>query len=112
MSSDESFGSTDTGSLTTPASAGDVKKGTYMLIKDYPCKVISVSKCKTGKHGSAKCTIVGLDIFTNRKVEDSLPSSANVSVPNVTKTEFLLVNILEDDYLCLLYTSPSPRDRG
>ena len=105
MSSDSSFGSTEEGSQYTPASAGDIKKGHYLLMKgdfEYPCKVVSVSHCKTGKHGSAKCSITGIDVFTGKKHEDSLPSSANVKCPVVTKTEYELINILEDNFLSLM----------
>ena len=32
-------------------------------------------------------SVVGVDIFTNKKYEDSFPSSHNVPVPFVTKKE-------------------------
>merc|ERR1712183_1220947 len=73
-------------------------KGSYMLIKGNPCKVAEVSTCKTGKHGHAKCNITGIDIFSNKKYEDSIPSSHNVDCPNVTKTEYTVVSI-DDGYM-------------
>ena len=103
MSSDESFENTVEGSLTFPTSAGSIKKGHYMLIKGTPCKIVSVSTSKTGKHGHAKSAIMGLCLFTNKKVEDSVPSSHNVDCPNVTKTEYELINILEDNFLSLMH---------
>merc|ERR1712183_1039858 len=78
MSDDEQFESADTGSLTFPFAAGSIRKGSYMLIKGNPCKVAEVSTCKTGKHGHAKCNITGIDIFSNKKYEDSIPSSHNL----------------------------------
>ena len=101
-SSGESFGSTKEGSLTFPKSAGGIRKGDYMLIKDNPCKVLSVSVSKTGKHGHAKCAITGTDIFTGKKCEDSVPSSHNVDCPNVSKTEYELVDVGEDNFLTLM----------
>ncbi len=43
---------------------------------------------KPGKHGSAKATIVGIDIFTGKKYEDSGPNSSTMQVPVVTKVEY------------------------
>merc|ERR1712226_657166 len=43
---------------------------------------------KTGKHGRAKAHIVALDIFTGKKYEDLCPTSHNVEVPFVKRTEF------------------------
>ena len=37
------------------------------MLKGYPCKVTDYSTAKPGKHGSAKATIVGTDIFTGKK---------------------------------------------
>ena len=102
MSSDNSIESTEGGSLTFPSTAGKMKKGNHMLIKGFPCKVVSVSTSKTGKHGHAKSAITGLCLFTGKKCEDSIPSSHNVDCPNVTKTEYALINILEDNFLSLM----------
>ena len=102
MSSDNSIESTEGGSLTYPSTAGKMKKGQYMLIKDTPCKVVSVSTSKTGKHGHAKSAITGICLFTGKKCEDSIPSSHNVECPNVSKTEYALINILEDNFLSLM----------
>ena len=101
MSSEGSFEKGEGGSQTFPCSAGNIKKGHYMLIKDNPCKIVSVSTSKTGKHGHAKSAITGIDIFTSKKCEDSIPSSHNVDCPNVVKTEYSLINI-DGDYLSIM----------
>ena len=103
MSSDDSsFDSTQGGSLTYPGQASNMKKGQYMILKGSPCKIVSVSISKTGKHGHAKAAITGICLFTGKKCEDSIPGSHNVDCPNVKKTEYSLINILEDDYLSLM----------
>merc|ERR1719158_2747725 len=58
------------------------------MIKGKPCKCIEVSTSKTGKHGHAKAHIVALDIFTGKKLEDLCPTSHNLDVPFVKKTEY------------------------
>lgn len=67
------------------------------MLKGFPCKVIEYSTAKPGKHGSAKATIVGLDIFTNKKYEDSWPTSANVRIPIVSKKEYEVADIDKED---------------
>mmetsp|Transcript_71432 Transcript_71432/g.170924 ORF Transcript_71432/g.170924 Transcript_71432/m.170924 type:complete len:169 (-) Transcript_71432:199-705(-) len=82
------FETADSGaSATYPMQAGEIRKGSYLMIKGKPCKCIEVSTSKTGKHGHAKAHIVALDIFTGKKYEDLCPTSHNLDVPFVKKTE-------------------------
>merc|ERR1719411_406362 len=62
------------------------------MIKGHPCKVAEISTSKTGKHGHAKAHIVALDIFTSKKYEDLCPTSHNMEVPFVKRTEYQLLN--------------------
>jgi len=83
-------------SLTYPAEAGSLRKNGHCMLKGNPCKIVEISVSKTGKHGHAKCHIVGIDIFTNKKYEDLCPSTHNMDVPNVQRTEFQLLDIDRD----------------
>merc|ERR1712083_783851 len=80
---------------------GNLKKGSFMIIKGFPCKIQEVTTSKTGKHGHAKAAITGTDIFTGKKYEDSVPTSHNVDCPNVTKTEYTLISC-EDNFVTLM----------
>jgi translation initiation factor 5A len=66
-----------------------------------PCKIVETSTSKTGKHGHAKMHIVGLDIFTGKKYEIMHPSSHNIAVPNIERSEYA-VNYIDDDGFCSL----------
>jgi len=115
MSDDEHhdvhFESTDSGaSKTFPMQAGNIRKNGYIVIKGRPCKVVDVSTSKTGKHGHAKCNFTALDIFTNKKLEDLQPSSHNCDVPNVTRTEFTLIDISDDGFVSLMTDSGDTKD--
>jgi len=115
MSDDEHhdvhFESTDSGaSKTFPMQAGNIRKNGYIVIKGRPCKVVDVSTSKTGKHGHAKCNFTALDIFTNKKMEDLQPSSHNCDVPNVTRTEFTLIDISDDGFVSLMTDSGDTKD--
>ena len=108
--SDNEFQKTeDSGSKTYPKAAGDCRKGDYILIKDHPARIVDTSTSKTGKHGHAKSKIVAIDIFTNAKVEEVLPSSHNVDCPYVTKTECELVSI-KDGYVTFIDESGNFRE--
>lgn len=77
--------------------ASGIKKGDYMIIKGNPCKCVSTSTSKTGKHGGAKCHIVGLDIFTNKKHECIVGSTCDVDAPIVQKRDLMVTNYDETD---------------
>ena len=100
---EETFESADAGSSHTyPMEAGQIRKGGYIVIKNRPCKVVSVSTSKTGKHGHAKCNFVATDIFTGKKLEDIVPSTHGTTVPNVFRSEYTLLDITDEDYLSLM----------
>ena len=62
-----------------------------------PLQVEEITTSKTGKHGHAKANYYGYDIFTHKRYEDCEPTTHNVMVPVVTRTEYLLTDINEDD---------------
>ena len=83
------FETTESGaSHTYPQQAGEIRKGSYLMIKGHPCKCVEVSTSKTGKHGHAKAHIVAVDIYTGKKMEDLCPCSHNLDIPFVKKTEY------------------------
>merc|ERR1712039_919098 len=102
------FESVESGAAYTfPCQAGDIKKGMYVMLKREPCKVVEVYTSKNGKHGHAKAAFVGIHIFNGKKIEDACPTSHNMDVPVVTRTECVLsmvneltgsVSVITDSY--------------
>lgn len=89
-------------SETIPIQAGSLKKGMHAVIKGNPCKIVEISTSKTGKHGHAKASITGIDIFTGKKYQDISPTSHNVMQPIVTRKDYQLIEISEDGFLSLM----------
>ncbi|KAJ3674357.1 hypothetical protein LUZ60_004973 [Juncus effusus] len=108
---EEHFELSDAGASNTyPQQASTIRKNGYIVIKNRPCKVTEVSTSKTGKHGHAKCHFVATDIFNGKKLEDIVPSSHSCDVPNVSRTEYQLLDITEDGFVSLLTENGNTKD--
>jgi len=95
---------------TYPSEAGQIRKGGHIVIKGRPCKVVNVSTSKTGKHGHAKANFTAIDIFTGKKLEDIVPTSHTTYVPNVTRQEYTLLDITDEDFLSLMDENGESRE--
>lgn len=85
-----------------PQQASALRKNGHVLIKSRPCKIVEMSTSKTGKHGHAKIHMVGIDIFTKKKLEDICPSTHNMNVPNVKRKEYQVVDLDDDGFYTLM----------
>ena len=100
---DNEFTQGDAGSTgMEKVQAGSLKKGSLVMIKGRPCKVVDFSTAKTGKHGAAKAMVTGIDIFTANKLECTFSTGDNVDAPVVTKTEYSLINIDDEGFVTLM----------
>merc|ERR1711990_317432 len=91
------------GSACGVVEAGRAKPGTLVMMKKtFPCKVTAMNTAKPGKHGSAKAMIVAKDIFTDKQYEESFGTGDMIGQPIVTKTEYQLLDI-DDQQLTLMH---------
>jgi len=70
-----------------------LKEGNYILIDGEPCKIISLTKGKTSKHGEAKGRVEAIGIFDGKKRSIVKPVTANVEVPIILKKKGQVVSI-------------------
>merc|ERR1711939_1235145 len=85
-------------SETYPQQCSALRKGGYVMIKGRPCKICEMSTSKTGKHGHAKVHLVALDIFNGQKKEDMSPSTHNLDVPRVKRTDYQYMMEMDDKF--------------
>ncbi|TDG99053.1 hypothetical protein EPR50_G00206870 [Perca flavescens] len=107
---DVDFQSGDSGASSTyPQQCSALRKNGYVMIKERPCKIVEMSTSKTGKHGHAKVHLVGIDVFTQKKLEDICPSTHNMDVPNVTRKDYQVIDVSEG-YLSLMDDGGNTRE--
>jgi len=57
----------------------------YVIIDDEPCKIMSMSTSKPGKHGEAKARIEAIGVFDGQKRSIVHPVKHKVHVPMIDK---------------------------
>ena len=65
--------------------ASSLKIGRYILIDEEPCRLVSIEKSKSGKHGHAKVRIVAIGFFDGVKRSITLPGDTKVQSPIIDK---------------------------
>ncbi len=77
----------------TRGSAGELKKGSYVLLDGEPCEVLSISKSKPGKHGAAKVRIEARGIFDGSRRSKIFPADAPIEIPIVDKKTAQVISV-------------------
>ncbi len=77
----------------TRGSAGELKKGSYIILDGEPCEVLSISKSKPGKHGAAKVRIEARGIFDGSRRSKIFPANALIEIPIVDKKTAQVINV-------------------
>ncbi|PIV69766.1 MAG: translation initiation factor IF-5A [Euryarchaeota archaeon CG01_land_8_20_14_3_00_38_12] len=62
-----------------------LKVGKYIIVDDEPCKILSITTSKPGKHGEAKARIDAMGLFDTQKRSIVHPVKHKVGVPMIDK---------------------------
>jgi len=74
----------------------ELKKGSYIVIDNEPCKIVNMTSSKPGKHGSAKVRIEAASIFDNKKHQLLTSGGDKAEVPIITRTPHQVLSISGD----------------
>jgi translation initiation factor 5A len=80
--------------MSKPMDVGALRVGSYIIIDGEPCKIVSYTKSKPGKHGAAKARIVAISVFDETKKTIVKPVSAQVDVPLIEKKTGQVIALL------------------
>ena len=72
---------------------GSLKVGSYIIIDNEPCRIVSYDHSKPGKHGSAKARVAAMGVFDGSRHSLVSPVSANVEVPLINKRSGQVISI-------------------
>ena len=74
-----------------------LKVNRYMIIDEEPCKIVSISTSKPGKHGEAKARIEAIGIFDKQKRSVVHPMKHKIHVPLIDKRNAQILALMGDN---------------
>jgi len=76
------------------AEVRELKENRYIIIDDEPCKIVSITTSKPGKHGEAKARIEAIGIFDNQKRSVVYPVRHKVAIPIIDKRTAQVISVM------------------
>ena len=74
----------------------------YVIIDDEPCKIMSISTSKPGKHGEAKARIDAVGVFDRQKRSIVHPVKHKLHVPLIDKRTAQVLALIGDSAVQLM----------
>ncbi|MCD6573151.1 MAG: translation initiation factor IF-5A [Thermoplasmata archaeon] len=78
------------------AEVRELKENRYIIIDNEPCKIVSITTSKPGKHGEAKARIDAIGVFDGQKRSVVFPVRHKVQIPVIDKRVAQVVAIMGD----------------
>lgn len=78
------------------AEVRELKENRYLIIDGEPCKIVSITTSKPGKHGEAKARIDAIGVFDGQKRSVVFPVRHKVQIPVIDKRTAQVVAIMGD----------------
>jgi len=79
------------------AEVRELKEGRYILIDDQPCKILSITTSKPGKHGEAKARIEAVGVFDEQKRSIVHPVKHKVQIPLMDKRKAQVLALMGEE---------------
>lgn len=73
--------------------AKDAKPGKYIFIDGEPCRILSLQKSKTGRHGSTKVRIEATGLIDGKKRVILKPGVSTLKVPVIKKSTAQVISV-------------------
>ncbi len=70
-----------------------LKEGRFCVVDDEAYKILSISKSKPGKHGSAKARLELINIFNDKKISHVGTVTDSINVPMIEKGTAMVTHI-------------------
>ena len=70
-----------------------LRVGRYLCVDDQAYKILSISKSKPGKHGSAKARIECTNLFTGQKISHVGSVTDSITIPMIDKGSATVTHI-------------------
>ena len=83
------------------AEVRELREGRYVNIDDEPCKILSITMSKPGKHGEAKARLDVVGMFDGQKRSIVHPVTHKVKVPIIDKRSAQIVAITGNEILLM-----------
>lgn len=71
----------------------EIKKGSFLIMDDHPCKIVSVDISAPGKHGHAKARIDGFSMFDGSRHSTISPTHAKCDIPIIDKRQAQILSV-------------------
>ncbi len=81
----------------TVAEVRELKPNRYMIIDNEPCRIVSITTSKPGKHGEAKARIEAFGVFDGQKRSVVHPVKHKVQVPIIDKRSAQVIAVMGDE---------------
>lgn len=78
------------------AEVRELRVNRYIIIDNEPCKIVSITTSKPGKHGDAKARIEAIGIFDNQKRSVVYPVKHKVQIPIIDKRVAQVISVSGD----------------
>lgn len=73
-----------------------IKRGMYVIVKQYPCRVVDVKRSACSKYPTTKIHITGVDVLTGIKYNETYKPHIMIKTFEINTQECSVINITQE----------------